>query len=170
VKNIPSLIPSLSAVQRRQPQLRYLLAGPVIEPDEGERLKAMLQGQSWATYLGALPHEEICAILPQAQVVLSSSHSEGGMSNAVLEAMSKGVPVLASDIEGNRSVIQDGRDGLLYGSPAEFEQKLERLIQDRALAATLGSRARDKIAREFRLGGEIDAYLRLYRSLLAARV
>lgn len=170
VKNVPSVIPPLSAVQRRRARLRYLLAGPVIERDQGERVEALLRDRPWADYLGALPHEEICAILSQVHVVINSSLSEGGMSNAVLEAMSKAVPVLASDIEGNRSVIEDGRDGFLYRSPAEFEEKLERLMEDAALGPALGRRAQQKIARHFRLEGEIGAYLRLYRSLTAARV
>jgi glycosyltransferase involved in cell wall biosynthesis len=170
VKDIPSIVPPLSAAQQRHPHLRYLLAGPVIEEDEGRRVEECLRGRAWARYLGALPHEEICAILPQADVVINSSISEGGMSNAVLEAMSKAVPVLASDIEGNRSVIEDGRDGLLYRSPAEFVEKLERLITDPDLRAALGRRAQEKATRDFLLEGEIGGYLHLYRTLTAARV
>jgi glycosyltransferase involved in cell wall biosynthesis len=170
VKNIPSVLPPLGALHARHPQLRYLLAGPVIEPDEGRRVQGELRELPWAAYLGALAHEEICAILPQVQVVLNSSLSEGGMSNAVLEAMSKGVPVLASAIEGNRSVIEDGRDGLLYASRAEFEAKLARLLLDPALGPALGRRAQAKVAGQFPLEGEIGAYLALYKSLLAARV
>jgi glycosyltransferase involved in cell wall biosynthesis len=170
VKNIPSVIPPLSAVQRRHPELRYLLAGPVIEDEEGRRVDEAMRGLTWARYLGALPHEAICAILPQVHVVINSSRSEGGMPNAVLEAMSKAVPVLASDIEGNRSVIEDGRDGLLYRSPTEFAERLERLIADPGLRAALGRRAQEKASRDFRLDGEIGGYLRLYRSLTAARV
>ena len=91
------------------------------------------------------------------------------MSNAVLEAMSKGVPVLASDIEGNRSVVADGEDGFLFASAAEFQEKAERLLSDPALRVVMGHRARMKIAAYFRLEGEIDKYLALYRDLVAAR-
>jgi glycosyltransferase involved in cell wall biosynthesis len=170
VKNIASVLGPLAALQERHPHLRYLLAGPVIEADEGQRVQALLRERPWAAYLGALAHEEICAILPQVQVVINSSLSEGGMSNAVLEAMSKGVPVLASDIDGNRSVIQDGQDGLLYASLDEFAAKLTRLLQEPTLGPALGRRAQAKIAGRFRLEGEIGAYLALYKSLLPARV
>jgi len=89
------------------------------------------------------------------------------MSNAVLEAMTKGVPVLASDIEGNRSVIADGDDGFLFGSPAEFLAKAGRLLDDPALRAVMGHRARMKGATQFRLEGEIGKYLALYQELFA---
>jgi glycosyltransferase involved in cell wall biosynthesis len=89
------------------------------------------------------------------------------MSNAVLEAMSKGVPVLASDIEGNRSIIVDGHDGFLFGSEAEFLDKAERLLLDVALRYAFGRRAKQEIGSHFPLEGEIGGYLSLYRSLAA---
>ena len=146
-----------------------MLAGPIIEADEGSRVLAMLQNLPWAYYPGALSHGEICAVLPTVQVVLNSSLSEGGMSNAVLEAMSKGVPVLASDIEGNRTVIVDGHDGFLYRSDVDFIEKMERLILDSALRSSVGRRARQKIETEFPLEGEVTSHLRLYQALAATR-
>ena len=169
VKNIPSVIPLVRMLHERHPRLRYVLAGPIIEADEGSRVLAMLQNLPWAYYPGALNHEEICAVLPTVQVVLNSSLSEGGMSNAVLEAMSKGVPVLASDIEGNRTVIVDGHDGFLYRSDVDFIEKMERLILDSALRSSVGRRARQKIETEFPLEGEVTSHLRLYQALAAAR-
>jgi glycosyltransferase involved in cell wall biosynthesis len=167
VKNIPAVIPPLAALQRRYPHLRYVLAGPVIEPDEAERITALLTGFPWARSLGAVGHERVCAALNAVESVINSSLSEGGMSNAVLEAMSKGVAVLASDIEGNRSVIRDGEDGLLFGSEAEFLVKAERLLTDPAFRLRLGRRARQKVVAEFPLAGEIGKYLALYRALAA---
>lgn len=169
VKNIPAVIPWLAELRCRHPELRYVLAGPVIESEEAARLAELLDGHAWATYLGALEHEKICAGLSAAQVVINSSLSEGGMSNAVLEAMSKGVPVLAADIDGNRSVITDGEDGFLFASAGEFLAKADRLLDDPALRAVMGHRARRKIAARFRLEGEIDGYLALYRRLVAVR-
>ncbi len=167
VKNIPSILPVLATLHRQHPEVRYVLAGPVIEPDEAARVSDALCGHGWATFLGALDHDQICAALLGVQAVINSSLSEGGMSNAVLEAMSKGIPVLASDIEGNRSVIADGDDGFLFASPAEFLAKAVRLLEDPGLRAVMGHRARMKAATRFRLGGEIGKYLDLYRELVA---
>ncbi len=167
VKNIPAVIPLFERLSGRHPELRYVLAGPVIEPEEAARVTALLEGRPWATYLGAIPHDQICAGLSHVEVVVNSSLSEGGMSNAVLEAMSKGVPVLASDIEGNRSIIADGENGFLFGPEAEFETKAERLLRDPGLRALMGRRARSTIATQFRLEGEIEKYLALYRSVAA---
>jgi glycosyltransferase involved in cell wall biosynthesis len=167
VKNIPAVIPPLSRLWERHPRLRYVLAGPAIEAEEAARVTGMLRGCSWATYLGAVAHDRICAGLSTVDVVINSSLSEGGMSNALLEAMSKGVVVLASDIEGNRSIIVDGEDGFLFRSEAEFESKAESLLRDPGLRTMIGRRAQRKIAAQFRPEGEIGKYLILYRGLAA---
>jgi glycosyltransferase involved in cell wall biosynthesis len=85
--------------------------------------------------------------------------------DAILEAMSKGVPVLASDIEGNRTVILDGHDGFLFRSEMDFVEKMERLLIDPALRYAFGRRAMQKIETHFSLDGEIGGHLTLYQSL-----
>jgi glycosyltransferase involved in cell wall biosynthesis len=166
VKNIPSVIPPLTRLQAHHPRLKYVLAGPVLDEQEGARVQALLHGLPWAFHLGTLTHDEICAALTQVEVAVNSSLSEGGMSNAVLEAMSKGIPVLASDIPGNRSIIQNGVDGFLYDTEAAFAARAETLLTRPARRAALGHAARRKIATQFRLEGEIGGHLALYRALL----
>ncbi len=169
VKNIPAVIPGLEALQQRYPQLRYVLAGPVIESDEAARIAGMLRGCAWARFLGPIPHEQLCAGLSTMDGVLNSSLSEGGMPNAVLEAMTQGVAVLASDIEGNRSIVSDGENGLLFGSAAEFAAKAERLIREPDLRRRLGSRAQERIGPMCRPEIEIDKHCALYQGLLETR-
>ena len=168
VKNLPFCLPALSRLQARYPDVRAFFAGPIVEEKEGERLFEVLADNPWARYLGEVPHEVICSMLRVVDVVVNSSLSEGGMSNAVLEAMSRGVPVLASNIEGNRSVIVDEVDGLLFSSEDDFERKAERLILDPDLRRRLGGQAKAKIEREFSREREIDAYEQFYRDLRGA--
>lgn len=168
VKNLTFCIPPLSRLQARYPDLRALYVGPIVEEEEGKQLLSLLAGTRWARYLGEVPHDEICSMLREVDVVVNSSLSEGGMSNALLEAMSRGVAVLASDIEGNRSVIVDGVDGLFFTSEEDYEQKAERLILNPDLRHRLGSEAKAKIEKEFSREREIDAYERFYLDLLEA--
>lgn len=167
VKNVTFCIEPLARLRARHPQVKLVFAGPVIEAPEGEALQAALRGRDWAFYLGALTHEEVCACLYAVDAVVNSSISEGGMSNAILEAMSKGVVVLASDIEGNRSVIRDGGCGFLYTSEADFLAKAERVVTDPDLRRRMGAEAKARIERDFPMEGEIGEYLRFYQHLLA---
>ncbi|MEE9219958.1 MAG: glycosyltransferase, partial [candidate division NC10 bacterium] len=165
VKNLPFCVPPLLRLQVSYPNLRALYAGPIVEEEEGKHLLGLLAGNEWARYLGEVPHKVICSMLRVVDVVVNSSLSEGGMSNAVLEAMSRGVAVLASDIEGNRSIVVDEVDGLLFTSEDDFERKAERLIVDPDLRRRLGRHAKAKIEREFPRERELDAYEQLYRDL-----
>jgi len=61
----------------------------------------------------------------------------------------------------------DGENGFLFGSEAEFEAKAERLLRDPGLRSVMGRRARSTAVTQFRLEGEIDNYLALYRSVVA---
>ncbi|MFQ5847222.1 MAG: glycosyltransferase [Candidatus Methylomirabilales bacterium] len=168
VKNLPFSFPALVRLHARHPELRVLYAGPILEEEEGRHFLSLLAGNAWARYLGEVPHEEICGMLQEVDVVVNSSLSEGGMSNALLEAMSRGVVVLASDIEGNRSIIVNEVDGLLFTAEEDFERKAERLILDSDLRHRLGGKAKAKIEKEYSGVQEIEAYEGFYRDLLGA--
>ena len=107
-------------------------------------------------------------MLRSVDVVVNSSLSEGGMANSILEAMSLGRAVLASDIEGNRTVVRHGIDGLLFRSETDFLEQAERLIRDPQLRHELGRNAMQKIEREFSREGEIRKYLQLYQEAIGA--
>jgi len=90
------------------------------------------------------------------------------MANSVLEALALGRAVLASNIEGNRSLIEDGMTGLLFDTPAEFGAKAERLIADSHLRRRLGAAGREAVGARFGPARELDGYLSVYARLLPA--
>jgi len=146
-------------------ELRYI--GPILDAREGKALLRTLEGRPWARYLGEVPHAAMPAALGDADVVLNCSLSEGGMANSVLEALALGRAVLASDIAGNRSVIEHDVTGLLFSGPDDFADKARRLLSDPRLRARLGEAGRARASR-FRPEEEIEGYLRLYASLAPA--
>jgi glycosyltransferase involved in cell wall biosynthesis len=84
------------------------------------------------------------ALFELADVVLNCSLAEGGMANAVIEALALGRAVLAADIAGNRSLVEDAITGFLFGSAEELAAKADRLLQDPDLRARLGWQARTR--------------------------
>jgi glycosyltransferase involved in cell wall biosynthesis len=77
-----------------------------------------------------------------------------------------GRAVLASDIEGNRSLVEDGVTGLLFRDDADLEVKAERLVVDPGLRAHLGEAARRLVERRYPPAREIDGYLEAYQASL----
>lgn len=159
-------LPPLGRLVARRPAVRLLYVGPVLDADEGQALGSALMGRPWARHAGAVPHARMASLLAQADVVLNCSVSEGGMANSVLEALAAGRAVLASNIEGNRSLIEDGVTGLLFQGERELEAQAERLVADPALRARLGAVGRARVAALYPPEREISGYLEVYRRLV----
>jgi L-malate glycosyltransferase len=160
----------LDALLRRHPGLRLWYAGPSLDPRETQRLERELAGRPWARYLGPLPHAAMPSLLTAADIVLNCSLSEGGMANAVLEAFALGRAVLASDIPGNRSVIEDGVTGLLFRSEAELAEKATRLAVDPTLRKRLGDAGRRLVESRYTPERETEGYLEVYARATGGRL
>jgi glycosyltransferase involved in cell wall biosynthesis len=166
VKRPRLALPAFDALIARRPEVRLLFVGPVLDPREGQALSEALRDRPWARHVGDVPHGSMPSVLAAADVVLNCSLSEGGMANSVLEAFAMGRAVLASDIEGNRSLVEDGVTGLLFRDDADLEVKAERLVVDPGLRAHLGEAARRLVERRYPPAREIDGYLEAYQASL----
>jgi glycosyltransferase involved in cell wall biosynthesis len=153
---------ALDGLLRQHPGTRLWYAGPALDPEETRRLRQQLARRPWARYLGAVPHHGMPALLTVADIVLNCSISEGGMANAVLEALALGRAVLASDIPGNRSLVEDGVTGLLFGSEAELADKARRLAGDGGLRRRLGEAGQRLVELRFTPTAETEGYLAVY--------
>jgi glycosyltransferase involved in cell wall biosynthesis len=157
----------LDSVAARHPDFELHYVGPVMDLEEGRRLMTSLGHRPWARYLGEVPHGRMPQLLQAADIVLNCSLSEGGMANSLLEALAVGRAVLASDVEGNRTLIEEGVTGLLFADETELAVKAERLLSDPDLRAKLGAAGRARAA-SFRPEAEIDGYAAVYEHVAPA--
>lgn len=74
-----------------------------------------------------------------------------GMSNAILEAMASGLPVVTTDIPENRELIENGKTGILVPAKnsVELERALQKLINNPELGAKIGNSAKEKIVSSY---------------------
>lgn len=117
-------------------------------------------------FLGA--RTDIPSLLARAQVVVLPSLHEG-MSNAVMEAMAAGRPVVATDVGGTGELLR-GR-GILVppADPRALADGLTRVLDDAALAARLGAAARSWSREHLHVDAMVDRHIDLYRELLGRR-
>ena len=165
VKNPRLPLRPLDRVAARHSTLRLLYVGPILDPDEGDALLRALSSRPWARHLGAVPHAQMASLLALADVVVNCSISEGGMANSVLEALALGRAVLASDIEGNRSLIDDDVTGLLFRDERALEAAAERLLVDASLRHRLGAAGQARVQARYPPAREIDGYQAIYGRL-----
>ena len=91
-----------------------------------------------------------------------------GMPNALMEAMSCGLPCVASRVGGVPELITDGETGFLFesGDYRELACKIQTVRQNRDLARLLGTRAQRKVQEEFSVEKMVRAYENLYNSMV----
>lgn len=107
---------------------------------------------------------DVEAVLAQADALVMPSLHEG-LPYALLEAMSLGVPAIASDVGGLAEVLEHERTGLLVpvGDASALASALKKLGDDSALRNALGSAAAAEQRRRYTLSSMGDSYVTAYR-------
>lgn len=168
VKRHVDLIDAFAQLHRGNPQARLLLVGdgPLLAPVQ-ERMQAL--GVADAVVLLSF-REDVEAILPAMDALILASSSEG-MSNAILEAMACGLPVIATAVGGNLHLVQHETSGLLVPprDPISLAAAMQALVRSPQLGQRMGMAARSRVEREFSLDAMINSFDQLYRRLLNQR-
>lgn len=156
----------LDAAARLARPLEILFAGIPEDPALAARIAALPAGVR-ARCLGY--RDDVPEISVLLDVFVLPSVIEG-FSLALLEAMARGLPCLASDAGGNREALAEGA-GRLYppGDADALARELAALLDDPGGARALGERGRDRVRREFDVGRTVDRTAALYERLVAAR-
>jgi glycosyltransferase involved in cell wall biosynthesis len=135
--------------------------------DDARRTIAELGIDGSAEVRDWLPASEVAALLASADVFVLPSRSEG-QPMAVLEAMARGVCVVASDVGGIPELVEDGRSGVLV-PPDDVDalvHALRQVLDDRGLRERMGDEARRRVLAEF----DVDVVWRrldaLYREVI----
>jgi phosphatidylinositol alpha-mannosyltransferase len=100
-----------------------------------------------------------------AKIVVVPSLGGEVFGLVLAECMSRGLPIVASDLGSFSEVLAD--TGLLFrkGDAQGLAAQIGRLLDDLALASKLGLRARARISKRYLRGNMIDAHAELYRRL-----
>jgi glycosyltransferase involved in cell wall biosynthesis len=102
------------------------------------------------TFLGWQSKEELAKDYQQASLFLFPSRHEG-MPNAMLEAMSSGLPVVATEIAGNEELVVEGKTGFLV--PSEdvdaLRDALRKALTDSTLRERMGAASRLRVEKEY---------------------
>jgi len=106
-------------------RLDVVMIGRTLDPDYHETLVPVLRALPFVRYLGQIPHAEIVEHLAVADVFVSSSRDEV-FPVTILEAMSIGMPVIATAVGGVPEMIRSGVDGIVV--PAEDGAALAQAI------------------------------------------
>lgn len=132
---------------------------------------------SWERYLeerecrGSVSFEgfvrDVDAFYQHAALLVLPSRQEG-MSNALLEAQSWGIPAVVSDIKGNRAVVHRGVNGIVVpvNDVQAFAGGIIRLLQDSSLRSNMGKAARERVENMYDIKKVTDQTVAIYKKLV----
>lgn len=159
-KGLLDLVNAWAKIAPRRPNGRVWMIGD--GPQRDDLYDSIVdQGLHHQVFLpGAF--DDVTEVLCAADIFVLPSYEEG-MSLALLEAMAAGVPVIATDIPGNRLLITHEQHGLLVPphEPFALQLAIERLLADRSLGARLAMQARQRVIDEFSLTAMAERHLQI---------
>ena len=165
-KNYDLLITAAKAMQSDE-ETRGLAIFAVVGP--GEELsdyRAKVEEADLGNvveFLGA--RSDVKSLLSEADIYLNTSDYEG-QSVAMLEAMAMALPIVATDVPGNRDIVSDGDNGSLvpHGNPQEIARAIARLARQPEFYGRCSARALE-FGKGFSVEKTAAEHLKLYRSL-----
>ena len=160
-KDHASLLRASAIVATTDPDFRLDVAGDGPLMADLVALAGSLGIADRVRFLGRV--DDIPRLLEHASMLLLSSTMEG-ISLTLLEAMARGLPVIATRVGGNPEVVDDGATGFLVppGSPEDLAAAILRLRQDPALGSEFGRAGRARAENAFDVRRTIARYEELY--------
>lgn len=171
-KGVFELLRAFQSVLSKNNCIRLLLAGSGDKKDISEfnLLISSLHLKPKVNWLGKLAHAEIASLMSSADIFVFPSHHEG-LPNAVLEAMSCGLPIIATRIGGIPEAVEHNQSGLLVPAKdvSALANAIEFMVKNADSAKEMGERGREIIKNKFNWQANAENMLQVYREIIGAK-
>jgi len=152
--------------------VRLQIAGSVYDKNYYARLEALvgeLGIKERVKFLGEC--KDVFALLRKSNAFLLCSEREP-IALSIQEAMTIGVPVIASEVDGSLELIENGKSGLLVsvGDIAGYANALESLLKQPEFSKSLVKNARKAIEQKFSAQRMVQEYAELYEELISRKI
>jgi len=166
-KGLFDLIECGKYICEKYPDISFIITGSGILSDTlQERINELGLAKQFK-FLGFVTREELIKLYQNATLYVLPSHYEG-LPTVLLEAMSCGLPVIATAVSGNLDVITHGKNGILVPpkSPEKIAEAISLLLEDEQIRKKLGENARKTIEEKYTWDILSNNYLKYYTSLI----
>lgn len=165
VKGHDLLLTAIARMREHVPGIRLLVVGDGPLRVDLENKSRQLGIHARVAFAGRC--ENVQELLNAMDAYVCASNSEGA-SNALLEAMACGLPVVTTAVGDHAMIVRNGMDGLVIrpGDSGALAEALTEIAISRSLRIALGAGARYR-AEEHRFEGTVRAYEQYYSQLLA---
>jgi len=142
-KGLNYLIDTVAILAKKYPQVSLRIMGDGNARGSLEKQVRESGLSEKVEFLGRIPRDETVPYYQEASIFVLPSLNEG-MSNAMLEAMSSGLPILATDTGGTVELVTDGENGYIIRmkDAVHLAEKIEALIVNPQLREKMGQASR----------------------------
>jgi len=166
VKDHKNLISAFAKIASEFPEseLHFAGDGPLKVKLEEQTKEAGISEK--VKFLGLLSEEKMVQFYNSISVYSHATHAEN-MSTAILQAMSCGLPIITSDIENNKLIVEDGENGWLYstGNHQDLYEKMKAAIEKKSEFKKIGATNRNKVKELYSVDKMSLKYTELIQSL-----
>ncbi len=163
-KGAETLIDAMPSVLRSHPGVSLVIVGDGPERDKMEARIEEREVSEAVRLIGEV--KDVAPILSGVDLFVNPSWAES-FSYSVLEAMSLGMPIVATDVGGICEAIEDEVTGLLVQArePGALAEAIVSMLDDRDQATAFGVTAQSRVKQHFTFTGMVDRTLGVYREL-----
>jgi L-malate glycosyltransferase len=164
VKRVDLFIKAAALVHEALPDITFWIVGDGYLRPDLEQLSSGLGLNSNLLFLGR--RDDVRELLKQISIGVICSDSEG-LSNAIMEYMAAGLPVVATDVGGNPELVEDGKTGLLIrpGEAQDLTDALITCLAEGALARQMGLSGRQRLCAGFSVERMLGQTVQLYEEV-----
>lgn len=165
-KGLNYLVEAVSKLASQYPNILLKIMG---EGNARKDLEVLVEGlniKNQVEFLGRIPREETAPYYQESSLFVLPSLNEG-MSNALLEALGTGLPILATDTGGSKELVHEGKNGFIIKMKdgADIAEKIKKFLDKEASVDAMGEESR-KIAEKMSWKNVAAEYLDVYRKVI----
>jgi len=159
-KRLELLISAIQLICKKYPDIKLTIVGDGSPDPELKQQPDRLGISNKVTFLGRIPHDQISEVYQQHDIFVSATAQEG-MSNAMLEAMASGLPIITTRCEGLEELICDNGIVVEKANANEIAKAIIRLIKNQNTYKKMSLAAR-KHAEKFSWKNVALKYMQYY--------
>lgn len=165
VKRVQDFIQAAAIAQQNYRDIRFIIVGEGYLRTKLQQLASSLGLDQTIIFTGSIQNP--VELIRNFHIGVLTSETEG-LSNAIIEYMATGLPVVATNVGGNLELISDGENGFLVApaDPYKLAEKMIYLANNRSLCLKMGEKNIEKILKKFPISVMVNKYSTYYESLM----
>jgi len=165
-KGLFDLLEAGKCISQTYPDVSFIIAGRGRYLDKLKEQTKKTGLQDKFTFLGQVDKDTLVSLYQNATIFIFPSYHEG-LPTVIIEAMSCGLPIIATDVRGNRDLISAGENGIIVPprTPKKIADAISMLLEDENIREKLGVNARKMIEEKYTWDVVSNKVLECYESL-----